>query len=126
MFYAPSFNNEYIFGIDVVMVTVDPPRDVQVNAFNGVNGVEIIDHGSRQRYTAVSGRFLMPDVPSLVAAENALRSYRDPFEYTLITTDGSVYEGVKLESFEPQPRIFTDGATGYVWRTYRARFIHTI
>lgn len=126
MFYAPSFDGVYIFGIDVVMVTPETTRDKQINSFHGVNGIEILDHGGRGRFTNVTGRFLMPDVPSLIAAESAFREYLDPWAYTLVTTDGSVYEGVNMETFEPIARIFTDIYTGYVWRAYKARFIHTL
>lgn len=126
MIFAPSFNGEFIFGIDVAMVTVDPPREVQVNAFNGINGVEILDHGSRQRYTNVTGRLLMPTIGDLAAAENRIRAYKNPFAYTLVTTDGLTWEDVKLESFQPAPPIRMDAATGYVWRTYQARLIHMI
>jgi hypothetical protein len=126
MIFTPSFNNQFIFGIDITMVTVDPPREVQVNAFSGVNGVEILDHGARQRYTNVAGRLLMPTLAELAAAESNFRSYKDPYSYTLVTTEGLTWPGVKLESFQPIPPIRTDGATGQVWRNYQARFIHTI
>jgi hypothetical protein len=124
MLVIPSFNGQFIFGIDVTMVTVDPPRETQVNAFQGVNGIETIDHGSRQRYTNVTGRFVAPDLATLGALENTFRSYKDPFAYTLVTTEGLAWDEVKLESFEPTPRIGSDGVS--VWRSYHARFIHLI
>lgn len=121
---VPSFNGEFIFGADVVMVTSDPPRDVQVNAFIGINGVEVIDLGRRARYTMVTGRFIGVDEYGLGAIENYFRSYNDGYAYTLITTDGLVWPDVKLESFEPQPPMRLDRFTGEVSRAYRARLMH--
>lgn len=121
---APSFAGQYIFGGDVTMVTIDPHRETQVNAFLGVNGVEILDHGARQRYTQVTGRFEADDEVALGMVENAFRSFRDAYAYTLVTTEGLTWLDVKLESFQPQPPIRIDGYTGRVWRRYEARFIH--
>jgi hypothetical protein len=122
--YAPSFNSEYIFGTDVTMVTVDPPRESQVNSFLGINGVEILDHGSRQRYTEVTGKLQAPDEAGLGMLENRFRSYKDAYGYTLVTTDGLYWENVKLESFQPTPPIRVSLTAGVVFRNYRARFIH--
>jgi hypothetical protein len=119
-----SFNGEFIFGWNVTMVTVDPPRETQVNAFLGVNGVEILDHGARQRYTQVSGQLRGETEYELGMAENYFRKYKDPYGYVLVTTDGLIWEQVKLESFEPQPPIRIDNMGGFVFRNYRARFIH--
>jgi hypothetical protein len=123
-FITPSFGGEYIFGIDVVMNTADNPRDEQVNAFMGVNGVEVLDHGSRGRVTNATGRFLCASLAELAAVETRFRQYHNQYAYTLVTTEGIIWYDVKLESFESIPRIGMDSYTGQVWRSYRARFRH--
>jgi hypothetical protein len=124
MVIVPSFNGVFIFGENVIMATSDPPRDKQINKYLGVNGVEILDHGSRQRQTDATGRLSGLTLAELAAKENIFRSYKDPFAYTLITTDGLVWLDVVLESFEPQPPIRQDALSGLFWRNYRARFLH--
>lgn len=122
--YTAQFNGEYIFGVNVTMVTVDPPRETQVNSFLGINGVEILDHGSRQRYTEVTGQLQATDEAGLGLLENRFRAYKDPYGYMLVTTDGLIWQNVKLESFQPTPPIRVDQTAGIVFRNYRARFIH--
>jgi hypothetical protein len=121
---VPSFDGYYIFGVDVVMVTIDPPREKQVNAFLGINGVESIDLGMRMRHTQVTGRFIADNEYDLGNIESAFRAYKNPGAYELVTTDGIAWPAVQLDSFEPVPPIGYDRASGMVWRRYRARFNH--
>lgn len=122
--YVPHFNGYYIFGVDVVMATEDPPRDVQINSFPNVDGIEIIDFGSRGRRTVVTGKLIAEDELALGNLENIFRSYRDPYSYNLFTTEGLLWTDVQLETFRPQPPMQIDFDTFYVMRRYQAIFRH--
>lgn len=121
---SPSFDGTNIFGIDVVMYTVDPPRERQVNAFFGVNGVETLDLGMRMRHTLVEGRLVADNEYDLGFLESSFRAYKNPYAFTLVTTEGIVWPDVQLDSFEPIPPIRYDPMSGVVWRRYKAKFDH--
>jgi hypothetical protein len=126
MIIIPLFNGEAIFGLDVIMQTVEPSRERQINAFLGINGVEVLDFGSRMRTTQVAGR-LIGDSPGEVGVyETRFRNYRNPYAYSLLTTEGILWNDVMLDTFAPQGRLMGDGSTGQFWRSYHATFIHLI
>jgi hypothetical protein len=126
MIIVPLFNGESIFGLDVIMQTIDSARERQYNAFLGVNGVECLDFGSRMRTTQAAGR-LIGDSPEEVGIyETRFRNYRNANAYTLLTTDGILWNNVILETFAPVGRIMGDFGTRQFWRSYQAKFIHLI
>lgn len=126
MIIIPRFNNEVIFGLDVVMNTPGPDREQQINSYNGVNGIEILDFGSRGQKTTVSGRLVGFSPAEVGMWENRFRAYIGPFAYTLLTTDGILWYDVVAQSFTPTGRMMGDYGSGEWWRTYRAIFQHLI
>lgn len=126
MIIIPQFNGETIFGLDVTMQTVEPSRERQVNAFLGINGVECLDFGSRMRHTQVAGRLVGYSPGEVGLWESRFRNYRNPYAYTLLTTDGILWYDVILDTFTPTGRIMGDAGTGEFWRSYRATFLHLI
>lgn len=106
------------------MWTEDPPREKQVNAFVGINGVEVLDLGLRQRTTHVKGRYTAPDEFTLGALFATLGAYKNAFSYTLVTTKGQVYNFVQLHSYAEIPPARRDGATGYVYQDFTVVLNH--
>jgi hypothetical protein len=126
MIIVPLFNGEAIFGLDVLMQTMEPSRERQINAFLGINGVECLDFGSRMRTTQVAGR-LIGDSPEEVGMyETRFRNYRNAYAYTLLTTEGILWNNVMLDTFAPTGRLMGDPGTQQFWRAYRATFLHLI
>lgn len=123
-YYIPSFNGDYIFGLDVKMVTGDPQRQEQMNKFLGVNGSECYDFGMTHFTTEVTGRLWGNGIDGLRDAENLFRSYRNPYAYVLVTTDGNTWYNVKLSRFRPNPGMAVDAMTGMAFRSYTAQFTH--
>lgn len=126
MIIVPSFNGENIFGADVTMQTSEPSRERQINAFLGINGVECLDFGSRLRNTAVSGRLIGYSPAEVGGYETRFRNYRNANAYSLLTTEGILWNNVILDTFMPQGRLMGDGSSGEFWRSYRATFLHLI
>jgi hypothetical protein len=119
----PSFGGINIFGTSVVMNTNDNPRARQVNAFFGISGLELLDGGSRGRFTDVSGVLAGASAAALSAAESLFRSYDDGVARTLIDNFGMASSNVCLQSFHPSGRV-KQSPSGYFFRPYQARFLH--
>jgi hypothetical protein len=124
MIVIPTFNGEYIFGVDVLMQTSEPSRERQINAFLGINGVECLDFGSRLRNTSVSGRLIGYSPAEVGVYETRFRNYRNAYAYNLLTTEGILWPNVILDTFAPQGRMAGDAGNGQFWRSYRATFLH--
>jgi len=107
------------------MRTSDNPRSSQENAFFGVNGIESLDGGQRGRFTEVKGLLYGASAADLQFAEILFRSYNDGFAYVLVDSYGGTWPYVKLETFDPQPRIKQD-VYGSFYRAYTARLRHLI
>jgi hypothetical protein len=118
----PLFNGVNIFGRSVRMRTQTRPRAVQENAFNGVNGVEMIDMGRRGRVTVVEGVLVGSLWGDLVSAVQLFRSYDDGRSYLLIDQDGLSWPNVRLQEFAPDEQSHI--ASYYYARPYRAVFLH--
>lgn len=122
-----SFN-----GVDLgpacVMVTAPAPKELQINAYPGVVGIGVLDHGGRGGITQCNGWSVGVDAASLAAVEQAFRALQQSTGvYTLIDTLGTAWANVKLLEFEPEPRVFACVALGSGgWsRRYRMTFLHT-
>lgn len=126
MIIVPTFNGEYIFGVDVIMQTSEPSRERQINAFLGINGSECLDFGYRLRNTAAAGRLIGNSPEEVGLYESRFRSYHNAYAYTLYTTEGMTWLNVILDTFTPQGRLMGDGSAGQYWRAYRATFLHLI
>lgn len=118
-----SFGGANVFGIGVRMLTAVNPRDRQVNAYPGVNGLEVLDGGSRGLVTLVSGTLIGSDETGLAAAEMFFLSFFDGSAYPLVDSMGRAWPSVRLERFRPADRVrrSTDGTC---LRDYTAEFLH--
>jgi hypothetical protein len=121
----PSFGGVALFGNVDAMPTSDNPRDRQINAYNGLNGLEVLDGGGRGRVTNVSGRLYGAGLSGLAAAISLFRSFHDGGAYVLVDTAGNSWPVVRLERFEPAGRIRQD-ANETCWQDYTAEFLHVI
>lgn len=120
-----SYGGAEIFGLAVQWSTTNNPRELQLNSFFGVDGLESLDGGSRGRTTLVAGVLRAPDSASLASIENNFRSLQDGAARTLVDGSGTTWEEVILENFQPQGRV-RRAADGVAFRPYRARFLHLV
>jgi hypothetical protein len=118
-----SFGGLAIFGTAVQMSSNGVPREAQLNAFFGVDGVERLDGGSRGRETHVTGLLFGSDPGTLAAQEALFESYKDGVARELVDTLGVAWADVVLEKFERTSRIRQSPA-GMMFRTYRVIFVH--
>ena len=118
-----SYAGANIFGIGVRMRTAVNPRDRQVNSYPGVNGLEVLDGGSRGLVTLVAGTLIGSDESGLGASEQFFLSYFDGSAYLLVDTLGRAWPSVRLESFRPAGRV-RRGPDGTCLREYTAEFLH--
>ena len=119
----PSFGGVNIFGTAVTMTTTDNPRENQLNAFFGLNGLESLDGGLRGRVTNVSGLIYSTPSATLGSLEFLFRSYNDGVARVLVDTLGTSWMNVRLESFTPIGRV-RQSPFGILFRSYQARFLH--
>lgn len=109
--------------------TVPNPVAVQTTAYPGINGLEQLRLGTRGYTTMIRGYLLAADIPSLNAAESALRSYQnDAGTYDFVDNFGTTWTNVRLASvqFEGQIRQGISAAfsaMGYC-REYTATLEH--
>jgi hypothetical protein len=125
-YIEPAFNGEAIFGFPVTMWTEDPEREKQINAFIGINGVEVLDLGQRVRTTHVKGRVWADTQAGLGAAFLPLRLYKNGRAYTLFTTKGELWFNVQLHRLAEVERIFHDPYQGVFYQNYTATLIHLV
>lgn len=104
------------FGIAVKMTPVPADRDVQINAYPGLDGLESLDLGGRGRFTEIRGILVGPAVPDLYAARFVLESFNDNVPRILYDSAGFPWRNVQLlapkfeGSFQPAMNY------GFTWR----------
>ena len=118
-----NYGGVAIFGSAVSMATTDVARQSQVNSFFGINGLETLDGGFRGRVTRVQGVLSGPSSLGLGAAENLFRSYNDGVTRTLVDNMGTIWNNVRLRSFQPRGRA-RQTPNGIYFRAYQAQFLH--
>jgi hypothetical protein len=118
-----SFNGVNLFGLVISMSTGDNRRDSQVNSYNGLNGLEVLDGGSRGLTTVVHGVIYGSGLAGLAAARELLRGYRDGNAYMLADSTGSAWPNVRLERFTPAEAI-KQAPDGTCFQPNSAEFLH--
>jgi hypothetical protein len=121
----PSFGGANIFGTAVTMSTTDNPREVQINAYFGLSGLEMLDGGLRGRFTLVSGLLVGDSPAALNGAELHFRSYNDGVARPLVDNFGTIWPSVRLDAFRPLGRVLQSSSGSY-YRAYQARFLHLV
>jgi hypothetical protein len=119
----PSFNALPIFGSGVTMQTAENPREEQLNAFFGLDGLESLDGGDRGRTTHVRGVLFGPGLVGLNTSQAAFRALKDGKAYPLLDTRGYTWQNVKLYNFQPVGRVWSN-PIGVFFQEYAAQFNH--
>ena len=118
-----SYGGVNVFGTGVSFSTTDRPRELQLNSYFGLSGIESLDGGSRGRLTTASGVLFAPSLQALASLEANLRNLSDGLGRDLVDETGTRWQNVLLESFQPIGQVRRT-REGLVFRLYRARFIH--
>lgn len=117
-----SFNGTDL-GIVETCITAQAPKERQVNAYPGVNGLQLIDHGTRGAVTSARGLFSASSRAALASVLNTFRGYHTAGgKATLVDTYGTSWSDVILVQFRPAGVIYTSPG-GFCTR-YEAEFLH--
>ena len=98
-----SYGGASIFGTSLSMATAQTPREAQINAFFGVNGLECLDGGARGRVTFARGLLVGNSALELNLAENLFRSYHDGQGRILVDNIGNTWPDVRMLAFNLRP-----------------------
>ncbi len=119
-----SFNGSDL-GFIFTMSTSAAPKALQINAYAGADGLEVIDLGSRGGRTVVEGGLIAPNPGDLAAIEGAFRTLQvNALTSTLVDDLGTPWPGVKLLLFEPRGRVCAMADSAGFARKYHAEFLH--
>lgn len=107
-------------GLDLGIIekckTTLAPRARQVNAYNGVDGLEVIDLGGRGGETKLRGVLAGVDEADLESIKGAFYAAQaDGGAYTFVDNKDNDWENVILVAFEPDgtriPGLYVPGVT---------------
>lgn len=110
----PSIGGALIFGTACHVVHLPHPVAQQKNGFFGVTGMTSLFGGGRGRVFEVTGVFVGPDLPTVIAAEAALLTYADGVARTFVDTQGRTWPNVIFEG-EYQPDSDGPKNTDFGW-----------
>jgi hypothetical protein len=119
----PSFNAIDLG--DFCYVCPDPAEnDIQINAYPGVDGLEILDLASRGGQTTIHGACVGIDFATLAAIENTWISMKNAgVVATLIDSLGTSWANVRILKFRPHGPI--EDVVGYGWgREFEMILLH--
>ena len=120
-----SFNAIFL-GFNFEMNTVAEPSALQFLEYPGINGVGVINHGSRGGLTLAEGALFGVDAASLAVAIHTFRSMQvAKVKAVLIDQYGTAWPAVRLLDFQPYGRNEVLVGGGFAKR-YRAQFLHTL
>lgn len=120
----PSFA-ELPLGAICTTRTYGNPQSRQINEYPGINGIEVLNLGSRGGTTEAEGLMwgsTFAELASLFGAFTALQL--DGGAYTLVDIYGVVYQQVILVDFRPAGLV-KPAAPGYA-REFKALFLHIL
>lgn len=117
-----SFNSTDL-GIVEVCNTVQAPKERQVNAYPGVDGLQLIDHGTRGAITQLRGVLAASSRSGLATLLGTFRAYHAAGgKATLVDTYGVSWTNVILVQFRPIANIYP--VPGGFCTRYEAEFLH--
>lgn len=119
-----SFNSTDL-GTVVEMTTVLSPKQRQVNAYPGINGLQLIDHGTRGATTRVRGILSGSGRAGLSTVFDTFRGYQTAGgKATLVDVLGKSWTNVILVVFQPigQSGVMAGGVN--YCQQYEAEFFH--
>lgn len=123
----PLFDGQTLFGVDFIGPTVVPePAELQVNAYPGVHGLEVVAQGGRGAVATATVLQIASDETYLAAWENIWSQY---LKFSLVRplrdTLGVTWTHAMCVKFEPLERVCphrTEYPEG-VSRKYRITFL---
>lgn len=123
MGFPVTIDGAAIFGFANRFESRPNPRELQVESYAGLDGLEIKDLGDRGRTSMLAGWLVADSLADLRAAFAAIEAFRDGQGHTLTDTYGFAYQNVVLTEIVPEgpPQFATDGT---VIRRFRAEFLH--
>lgn len=101
------------------------PSERQVNAYPGVNGLEILTMGSRGWKSHAQGTLFATSAAGLILLESAFRNLEaNETVSLLVDTLGVVWANVRIDHYRPTGDAFPVGIGG-VGRSYEMTFLHS-
>jgi len=120
-------SNQYaglsVFGIGVHMKTSIAAREIQFNAYPGVNGLESLDMGGRGRTTQVTGTLTGATINDLIAAKTQLESFNDGTPRVFYDSAGFGWRNVLMGAPEFEASGYRNGGTAFFW-SYGVVLVH--
>lgn len=105
--------------------TQPAPRERQVNAYPGVDGLEVLDLGARGGLTLVRGVIGGADLPTLAAVRSDFYALQQAGTFgDFVDTLGAVWPNACLARFRPVGRVMPAAGGGFVQR-YEAELFHS-
>jgi hypothetical protein len=119
-----SFNGTDL-GFIFSMLPSGAPYALQVNAYPGANGLEVLPQGTRGGSTSLHGGTIAANPAALAVAEQVLRTMQESgVAATLIDQLGTSWSNVIFLTFSPLGNVTPMAGGGY-GRQYSAEFFHT-
>lgn len=110
-------------GIVEICNTDLAPKERQINTYPGVNGLQLVDHGTRGAVTSLRGVLSSSSRSGLASALGVFRTYQSVGgKATLVDTFGSSWTDVILVRFRPTGMIYPK--PGGFCTKYEAEFLH--
>ena len=110
----PTWDGLDLFGEGVVITAIPNPVDIQIQAFGGVNGLDMLLMGSRGHVLHVTGVLWAATLPDLMAVIQTWRAYRDVrpgvVGYTVVDNADWTWNYCLIKSFPLLDRILADYA----------------
>lgn len=103
--------------------TEEAPKERQANAYPGVDGLQLIDHGTRGATSYARGSLVASSGAALAAALEVFRGYvRAGGKAAFVDKYGTTWAGVILVRFRPVGPTYT--TPGGFCQRYEAEFLH--
>lgn len=119
-----SFNSTSL-GTVLVMNTARNPKQRQVNAYPGVDGLQLIDHGTRGAMTSCSGLLTGTGVGGLSTILDTFHGYQEAGgKATLVDKLGKSWTNVILVQFTPVGPCYPIQGGVLYCQQYEAQFLH--
>ena len=112
--YAPTINNLDLFGAAASILDRPVPPEVQATAFCGLNGVDLIQMGSRGYILDCSGLLWSDTIQGLMLVIQTWQNFRDASAvpgfagYTVVDNFDRTWLNCLVRSFDPASKVIFD------------------
>ncbi len=112
------------FGVAVHITPQANPDHVQINAYPGINGLQVMDMGSRGRVFQVTGLMIGSTPGDVEANEVSLENFADGLPHLLISTAGGIWQNVTYRREYHPTGKFVFLASGNGWGRSYSLLLH--